>query len=798
MPIREQIAFLDRFKTGHPQPTREMQQLADWIKRLDDASYQNVKKYKPSLSYKENHFRIFWKVIPGKGTQGGPVQKFYSRRPLQGSKGFMKQATLRDVTDGLLMGGVPYTYNPVKLLKMGLADQLKYITAQQMWEQIGPQGIDKRKFVRGHQRPPDGYVKLNDRLADVYFPASSGEGMIEAGNWYVERNTARLLNNFLSRDYVREIAPFRGLLWLKNAMTAVELGLSPFHAIFETIEAASSMIGVGTLRMWNQGVLELDAKQFLKDIEQMAVAPIAPVTLALKGGDLIRYIRQQPMAPAPPLPKNPVTRSFQNWRQLRDAARVKKFVAQYPAIAQAINDLFAGGAQLKMHEDFRVDSLKSMLEAYHEENYIGMAVRAFPGVLQGAMKPMFDVYIPRLKLGLFLEQYGQQIEQRAADLAAGKITRPQLARDVWDTVEDRFGEMNFDNLFWNRTFKSAMQFFFNSVTWKLGTIRGFGKALTGQANQTFVEPIRILRGGGAGGGGKPPGAPPTGQAGQMPPFSHRARAAAKAALTLDPRLAWLFGIAVTTAVLASVASKLATGKWPWQWIEDSDNPEKVPQGLIEFSHPRMCGEDDRGKPLRLTLPTYFRDAEGLYNSPRQYLGSSVSALVGRSLGAWENENFYGDYVYDPTDPLYKKLADGMRYALVLPISVSSYREQMSRGVPKPVAALSLFGVTRSRRDIDFTPAEKLMQQYTRATHVPRTPEQVRDSKERWEAFEEGELPPTEMRRMRKEQREDWSLRTFNGLSYYQATKVYELANDEEARLWRHALIEKRSRLLQGV
>ena len=89
-----------------------------------------------------------------------------------------------------------------------------------------------------------------------------------------------------------------------------------------------------------------------------------------------------------------------------------------------------------------------------------------------------------------------------------------------------------------------------------------------------------------------------------------------------------------------------------------------------------------------------------------------------------------------------------------------------------------------------------MEQYSRASHVPRTPEQVQQSKDRWEAFEEGELPPEEMRRMRKLEREDWSLRTFKGLNYYQATKVYDLANDDEARLWRHALIEKRKRLLK--
>ena len=48
------------------------------------------------------------------------------------------------------------------------------------------------------------------------------------------------------------------------------------------------------------------------------------------------------------------------------------------------------------------------------------------------------------------------------------------------------------------------------------------------------------------------------------------------------------------------------------------------------------------------------NAEGLYNSPSRYLGSSLSALVGRSLEAWENRNFYGDHVYDPTEPPYNK------------------------------------------------------------------------------------------------------------------------------------------------
>jgi hypothetical protein len=46
------------------------------------------------------------------------------------------------------------------------------------------------------------------------------------------------------------------------------------------------------------------------------------------------------------------------------------------------------------------------------------------------------------------------------------------------------------------------------------------------------------------------------------------------------------------------------------------------------------------------------------------------------------------------------------------------------------------------------------------------------------------------------QREDWWLRVFKSLTYWQAQQVYDPANDDEARLWRHALIEKRNRLLR--
>src|SRR5438046_3331236 len=99
------------------------------------------------------------------------------------------------------------------------------------------------------------------------------------------------------------------------------------------------------------------------------------------------------------------------------------------------------------------------------------AWRAVPTALQGVMKPLFQIYIPNLKYSLFLRQMSEQAAEHTADLENGTMTRAELARQVVDSVENRFGELNFDNLFWNRTIKSAMQLIFRSATYKLGSVR---------------------------------------------------------------------------------------------------------------------------------------------------------------------------------------------------------------------------------------------------------------------------------------------------------------------------------------
>ena len=228
----EMVNFIDRMKAGRPQIDPELQKLAGFLRKMDDELFAEVERYKPSVDYLENHFRVLWKVIPGSPEAKGDVKALFrrafgSRRPLEGARGFLKQHKLADMTEGLEKGGIPYVYNPVEMFKAHYSDAMKFITAQRLWEQFEKMGV--RKFVRLGKQAPEGFQRLDDRIARVYFPVK--EGMVQVGEWWVEEGAHRLLKNLLSRDLIREHAFGRALMGIKNGTTAIELGISPFHAV---------------------------------------------------------------------------------------------------------------------------------------------------------------------------------------------------------------------------------------------------------------------------------------------------------------------------------------------------------------------------------------------------------------------------------------------------------------------------------------------------------------------------------------------------------------------------------------
>lgn len=640
---QQQIDFFDRAKTGQPQATPELQQINDVLRKWDDKLYDEASVYRPDLNYLDNHMRVLWQVVPGspaakarlagQGMTPSQIQSIMSKRPWQGSKGFLKRHALDDMSEGIALGGVPVTTDPVRMFLLHAEDVMKFVAANRAFERLKDLGAVE--FVKRSEKPPEGYARIDDRIADVYFKVP--QGMVEAGKWWAQEDAARLINNYLSRDYVRGQGGFapigRALMGLKNAYTQVELGLSPFHAVFETIETVGSEIGRAVARASTGDILGAG--------KELAKSAISPVGVAKEGGMGIRYAKDPAAFKA----------------QYPEA--YKYFTSKYADADGMIKDLFTGGGTIKMWDDYRLKSADGMKQAIASDNYIGATVRAAPWLLNAVQKPLFELYIPRLKVGMFLRDYAFELERNADKLASGQITRAELARNTWGFVEDRFGEMNFDNLYWNRTFKSAMQLMFRSVTWKLGNLRGFGKAA--------VDTVK---------------------------FGNDLAHGIKPTVTLP--MGWAMGLTMTTATLGSVISKVFSGKYPWEWSKDDDSLAK------DLTYPHISPTDPS---QRVSIPTYVRDLVGMRKGLVEYARSSLTGLWGKMADDWQNKDFYGTEIRHPGDPIGQQAADLAAHLFPEPFSISSAIKARETGATATQSTLGFAGFTKAPYSISHTPAE---------------------------------------------------------------------------------------------
>lgn len=657
LPRPELIDFIDRMKQGEPQKTPELQTVASTMRKIDTESWEAARAAYAALGFKdkeiplkwlENHYRVLWKKIPGDTSEEKSEWIGRARRGLRGSMGQHKQHTLETMSDGLAMGGKPYSYNPVEMFKLAQADLWKLTTTLKVWKWAKDNGFVE--FVRGaFPKAPVGMVPLDDSIANVYFPAESGEGLIQGGKYFVEEGFGRLLNNYLSKDYIRQTKIGRGLLWLKNATTSLELALSVFHGVFETLETVGSNIGLGLSQLVNRGILHGDMGAVATGLKNMVTAPVSPVT----GFSLGREIRKAAGDPAA---------YFQT-------ANGKKMLKSYPRAREMIDDLFAGGWKPnELEQDWKNASIRTFIEAVSDikagdsDNYVGAFLRAFPAANEMLMKPLFDYYIPNLKVAQFFKEYAEAIEQNERKLKGGVLTRTALARQVWRLVEDRFGELNYDTLFWNANFKTAMQLLFRSVTWKLGSVEAFYGAFKGQGKE-FIDAAKERRA----------------------PELHR-------------NMAWLAGMFLLTATLGYIISKTLAGK-------DPENP-------TDYVFPRIDPHDDK---VRVSLPTYFKDMVHLIHSPTSYVTSSMSGWIGRVMDLLRNKDYFGVQIRDTDDSVTKQaLAVGKYTAqMILPFSIRGYKNLSANDVGAMRKLLAIVGVNPAPRFIGQSAAERESEDYWR-------------------------------------------------------------------------------------
>lgn len=640
---------------GSPDVARK-QQWADAFREEADKLHAEVSKYK-DIAYRRDYFPQLWK------RQGDYEKWVTSRRPWEGSKGYFKRRVFDDIEEGIAAGFEPISTNPATLMAAYRYDVLRFVTAQEAWRALGESG--RRVWVPHGGKIPDGFASIKDDIARKFFPPDVAKveingretsRRVEAGNWVVEENTARLINNMLSRDLIRETAEGRGALWLNNHLNAIQLGLSAWHAANVSLDSMASETSAAIQRLGMAGTASRQG-DVVKAAENLAKS----ARHALSAATVVK----------------PVASNYLAGRKFFKSGQG----------SQLEQDLAAGGIALHHRSRyFQNDTWDAFVENAKRGNWIGLpggqrggtgALFRLPfAVIDASMKPLFEHAIPRVKVGAFKQLMAIELERNADALASGKMTRETLARNVAANIENRVGELNYDNLFWNQTFKTAAQLTFRAVGFNAGSIRELGGGILQDAPRQVGKLLA----------GKP------------------------GEVELTPKMSYVLGLMLATAYTGAIFHYLHTGEKPEQ--------------PLDYYYPKNGEKDANRNDIRIQLPTYFKDFYGVTHHPLRTAINKSAPLPNMLFSILQNRTFFGDYVYDPKAPLSQQAQEVARYLgdTAQPFSFQQYR-QLGEGEMSPGKIEAAFGMMKAPRELIETERQQAIRGLLRE-RGPRTPQQV--------------------------------------------------------------------------
>lgn len=644
--VPENVKFIDDMEhgtAGAGPHAFEGEALRDFLDGLR-AQVQGLGKGKLE-QFDENYFPHIWQDPEA-------AMGIYGRRPLEGSKGFLKARTIPFFQDGLnwraytpegdfvasfkteaeakaaagTEGRVgpplkPVTTNPVELALLKGTEMRRFITGQRIFEEMKSQGL--AKFVGFGDRAPLGWTRINDSIARVLQP-NEGGGMILRGEYYAPDEAATLLNNHLSPG-LQGIGVFDTIRKASNMMNAMQLGLSLFHVGFTTMDSMISKTALGVTQL-SRG----DIAQGVGNIFQGS-NPAQPVVNLIKGDRLLRAYMGN----------------------LDD-----------PNLAPIVDAIQQAGGRVKMDDFYRNEAVNTFKQALRNNDLWGATKAFLPTVLDRMQAPVMEWLVPRQKLGVFFDMAK---DWRAQNPGASVAEQRAGLGKLWDSVDNRMGQLVYDNLFWNRTLKDALMVSVRSVGWNLGTFRELGGGAADLAKNG------LLSGG------------------------------------LSPRSAYAIALPFQAAVYGSLLYYAYNGK--------------APETFKDMIFPRTGRLRPDGTEDRVALPTYMKDVyaygEDVSNfaqyggDPTQTIKNKMNPMVATVSEMFNNEDYFGGAIRNPADPGVQQVAQEAAFLVdqLQPFSLRNYQQQAQAKGEEPsflgyLTSPSMVGVTPAPGYIVKTPEEK--------------------------------------------------------------------------------------------
>lgn len=566
-------------------------------------------------------------------------------------------------------------------------------------------------------------------------------GVTKLGAYYAPDPIARLVNNHLSpglrNNSNRAVAGSFNLLRRSfNSLNMVQLSFSLFHMLNTGFDSIGTGFGLGVRQI-------LTKKQRIKGLANIATSPLQPLVNLWRGGRMKKAFG----------------------KDIEDI--------QDPRLKRAVKMTVMAGGRAEMDSMYKVRGLKALSRTWQDIlrgtpkkkalAFLKLPFNIFGATVESASYPVMQWWVPRLKLGVFYKLAEHEM-QRAQDYGLTEEQFHESLARAWDSVDNRMGELIYDNLFWNKVLKDALMLSQRSVGWNLGSIREFAGAPIDLAK----TPWRMRNGDAI--------------------VSHK--------------MAYVIGLTFSYATSGAVLTYLLTGA--------------PPDDLKDYFFPSTGRELPDGSKERLNLPTYSRDIYGWVNKGETVPGSVYKMVKGKMHPMWaliaqtiSNEDFFGTEIRDPDDPLFEQMKDTFAHIVkqYRPISVQNYVRMEKKGADKREAAwVSMTGITAAPTYIRRTDAHKLMVRYIidKIPQGKRTREEYERSQKRKHIKRQlraGLLPneidwtglEDQKKRIMREAELHPFAESFRRLSFREALNVYLICNKRERKMTAKILADKEDR-----
>lgn len=535
----------------------------------------------------------------------------------------------------------------------------------------------------------------------------SAGGMVIHGRYYAPEGVAQPINRYVATG-LKGIPVYDILRSFGNSLNQVQLGLSGFHLGTTSLNAVISQFAIG--------VKQAARGQVVKAAKNILTAPAAPIRNLIQGGNIARdYLRPD---------------------------QAKKYVATAKAIEQA-------GGRIGMGEEYIDNRIEKMLQSFASKKYFTGILQSIPAAIEAQAIPVLKWTVPKMKLGAFHDLAADILERGQKKGWNQEKIRSEMQKS-WDSIDNRFGQVVYDNLNWNKVAKDLAFIGVRSVGWNYGTWRELGGGVRDAAAQV-----------GAAMNGK--------------------------GFDVTDRMAYSFALPITIAALGALYMYAHTKKWP--------------ASAKDYFYPKNGKVEDDGSDARSSLPSYMKDVFAISQHPVDTALHKVNPAIGLIAEMIENKDFYGNEIRNTDDPAIAQLGQALAHVgkSFLPFTLRNAQKRAELGQKGVESQVENFlGVTPAPRAQERTKAENLAHELIQrrapaGAHTTAEREkqqrifdlekQVRDKTLTREALkaklDKGEITEDEAKTAIKRAVTPGLVRSFKELTIPEALKVWDVASPKE-------------------